>query len=89
MRQVPLDDDLRAKLGDLEDEIALIDADGRVLAYVMRPDEREMMYDMAAALLDDAEPVDALREYKAGRFKTSAEVFARLKSLELSKKQKV
>lgn len=87
MRKITLDDDLRAKLGDLSDEIALCDADGNVLACVVPPDHREMMYDLATALFHDAEPVDGLRAYKDGRCKTTAEVLARLKSLERREKQ--
>ena len=87
MRKLTLDDDLKARLGDLNDEIALCDADGNVVACVVPPGHREMLYVMAAALFDDAEPVDGLQEYKAGRFKTTAEVLARLKSLEPQERQ--
>jgi predicted transcriptional regulator len=87
MRKITLDDDLLAKLGDLADEIALCDVAGNVVACVVPPGHREMLYDMAAALFADAKPVDGLREYKEGRFKTTAEVLARLKSLERRERQ--
>jgi predicted transcriptional regulator len=82
MRTITLDDDLRAKLGDLTDEIALCDATGNVVACVVPPGHRDMLYRLAAARFEDAEPVDGLREYKAGRCKTTAEVLTHLHSLE-------
>jgi thymidine kinase len=88
MRTITFDDDLRSKLGDLSGEIALRDADGRVIAYVMAPQYREMMYDMAAALFNDAEPVDSMKAYREGRCVTTAEVLARLRRLEQPEKQR-
>jgi predicted transcriptional regulator len=88
MRKITLNDDLKAKLGDLNDEIALCDAAGNVVACVVPPGHREVLHDMAAALFDDAEPVDGLRQYKAGRFKTTAEVLAHLRSLETREEQR-
>jgi hypothetical protein len=82
MRQITLDDDLRAKLGDLSDEIALCDADGRVVAYVMAPQYREAMYDMAANLVSDEELRAASREYAEKGGLTTAQVLAHLQSLD-------
>jgi hypothetical protein len=79
MRKITLDDDLRAKLGDLNDEIALCDAAGNVVACVVPPGHREMLYDLAAALFDDEELERAERE-EGG--KTTAEVLAHLRSLD-------
>jgi hypothetical protein len=88
MRKITLDADLAAKLGDLTGEIALCDAAGNVVACVVPPGHREMLYDMAAALFDDADPVDAVGEYKAGRCKTTAEVLAHLRELEAREAQR-
>jgi hypothetical protein len=88
MRQLPLPDALKGHVGGLLNEIALTDADGRVAAYVISPDQREMMYDLAAALFDDEPPVDGLKAYKEGRCKSTAEVLARLKGLARPEKQR-
>ena len=87
MWTIALDDDLKAKLGDLTDEIALCDSTGTVIACVVPSGHREMLYDLIAGLFADAEPVDGLREYKEGRCKTTAEVLARLKNLERRERQ--
>jgi hypothetical protein len=79
---LPLPDALKDHVADLLGEIALTDADGRVVAYVISPDQREMMYRLAAELMGDPESVDGLKAYKEGRGKTTAEVLARLRSLD-------
>jgi hypothetical protein len=81
MRQLPLPDALKDHVSDLLDELALTDADGRIVAFVISPDQREMMYRLAFDLFADEPPVDALKAYKEGRYKTTAEVLARLRSL--------
>jgi|SRR5689334_9429357 hypothetical protein len=81
MRQLPLPDALKDHVADLLDEIALTDADGRVVAFVISPDQREMMYRLAFDLFPEEPTVDALKAYKEGRCKTTAEVLARLHSL--------
>ncbi len=86
MRQLPLPDALKDHVADLLDEIALTDADGRIVAFVISPDQREMMYRLAADLFADEPPVDTLKEYKEGRCKTTAEVLARLRSLDAPEK---
>ena len=83
MREVPLDDDLRAKLGDdLSDEIALRDKNGQVVAYVVSPDHREMLYRLAANLIDDHKIEAARQEYRERGGKTTAEVLAGLAELD-------
>jgi hypothetical protein len=52
MRQLPLPDALKDHVADLVTEIALTDADGKVVAYLFSPDQREMFYDMGAELTD-------------------------------------
>ena len=47
MRKITLDADLAAKLGDLTGEIALCDAAGNVVACVVPPGHREMLYRLA------------------------------------------
>jgi hypothetical protein len=79
MRTITLDADLTAKLGDLKDEIALVDTAGNIVACVVPPGHREMLYDMASALFDDEELNRAERE-EGG--KTTAEVLAHLRSLD-------
>jgi len=54
MRQLPLPDALKEHVADFRQEIALIDAEGHVVAYLFAPDQREAFYDMAAALTDAA-----------------------------------
>ncbi len=82
MRKITLDDDLKTKLGDLNDEIALCDAAGKIVACVVPPGHREMLYRMAADLFDDEEAEQARREYREGGGKTTAEVLAHLAELE-------
>jgi hypothetical protein len=79
MRQITLGDDLRAKLGDLSGEIALCDATGTVVAYIMLLGHREMLYRLAADLFDDEELARAERE-EGGM--TTAQVLEHLKSLD-------
>ena len=86
MRTVQLDDLMRAKLGDLEDEIALVDANGQIVACVVPPGHREMLYRLAANLFAGDEPVDGLQAYREGRCRTTAEVLARLSALAASEK---
>ena len=82
MRKITLDHDLRAKLGDLSGEVALCDADGNIVAFIMPPGHRDMMYRMAANLFDDEELEAARREYAEHGGKTTAEVLAHLAELE-------
>jgi len=86
MRKITLDDDLRAKLGDLSGEVAVCDAAGNVVAYLVPPDQREMMYDMAAALVSDEELAAASREYAEKGGLTTADVLAHLKGLDRPEK---
>jgi hypothetical protein len=79
MRKVSIDDDLKAKLGDLADEIALCDANGDVVACVMPPGHREMLYRLAADLFSDEELEQAEQE-EGGM--TTAQILAHLESLD-------
>jgi hypothetical protein len=54
MRQLPLPETLKEHIANFRQEIALTDAEGRVVAYLFAPDQREAFYDMAAALSDVA-----------------------------------
>jgi hypothetical protein len=78
MRKITLDDDLKAKLGDLADEIALCDAAGNVVACVVPPGHREMLYSLAGDLFSDEE-LERAEQEDGGM--TTAEVLAHLETL--------
>jgi len=80
MRQLPLPDVLKEHVANLRQEIALTDADGRVVAYLFAPDQREAFYDMAAELADSADPAEARRQIAASPFGSTANVLAEMRS---------
>jgi hypothetical protein len=80
MRQLPLPDALKDHVADLATEIALTDAEGRVVAYLFSPDQREMFYDMGAALADAADPAEARRIIAASPYRTTEAVLAEMRS---------
>ncbi len=84
MRKITLDDDLRAKLGDMSEEVALCDAAGNVVAYIMTPGHREALYSLASDLFTDEELERAERE-EGGM--TTAQVLEHLKSLDATAEQ--
>src|SRR4051794_28874169 len=78
MRQLPLPDALKGHVTDLVTEVALTDADGKVVAYLISPDQREMFYDMAFALADAADAQGAKAKLSAEQ---TAEILAEMRSL--------
>jgi hypothetical protein len=77
---LPLPEALKTHVTDLLGEIALTDAEGRVVAYIISPDQREMMHRLAFDHFANEPPVDTLKAYKDGRCKTLQEVFAELRA---------
>lgn len=80
MRQLPLPDSLKEHVSDLRQEIALTDANGRVVAYLFAPDQREAFYDMAAELLDREFPAEARRTIAASPYGTTQNVLAEMRA---------
>jgi hypothetical protein len=80
MRQLPLPDALKDHVADLVAEIALTDADGKVVAYLFSPDQREAFYDLAAALADRGDPAEARRKIAASPYGTTANVLAEMRA---------
>src|SRR5947209_3618774 len=80
MRQLPLPDALKEHVANLRQEIALTDAEGRVVAYLFAPDQREGFYDMAAMIADAADPAEARRRIAASAFGSTEYVLAELRS---------
>ena len=80
MRQLPLPDALKQHIADLRQEIALTDADGRVVAYLFAPDQREAFYDMGAMIADAADPAEARRMIAASPYRTTEAVLAEMRS---------
>lgn len=81
MRDITLDKDSLMKLGDLSAEVALRDANGKLVAYVVPPGHREMLYRLAANLFTDDEIEGARQEYLERGGKSLAEVLAHLEAL--------
>ena len=79
MRNIRLDDDLKTKLGELDGEINLCDAAGTVVACVVPPGHREMLYRLAADLFSDEE-LERAEQEDGGM--TTAEVLAHLETLD-------
>src|SRR4051812_41979218 len=82
MRDVRIESDLKTKLGNLADEIALKDEHGEVVAYVVPPGHRKLLYDLVARLFDDGENPDVAEQLRAGRFKTAEQVLAMLRGMD-------
>jgi hypothetical protein len=80
MRKLPLPAALYEHVADLTDEVALTDAEGRVVAYLFSPDQREMFYDMGAAITDAADPAAARRKVAASPYRTTAAVLAEMRA---------
>ena len=68
MRQLPLPDALKEHVANLRQEIALTDAEGRVVAYLFAPDQREAFYDMGFMIADSFDPAEARRMIDAGEY---------------------
>jgi hypothetical protein len=78
MQKLLLPDALREHIAELRQEIALTDPDGRVVAYLFAPDQREAFYDMAAELTDAA--AEHARKNRLSPERT-AEVLSELRAL--------
>jgi hypothetical protein len=81
MRQLPLPDGLKEHVTNLRQEIALTDADGRVVAYLFSPDQREAFYDMGFMIADSIDPAEARRMIAASPYGTTEAVLAEMKRL--------
>jgi hypothetical protein len=78
MRKLPLPDALKDYIGGLTGEIALTDADGRVVAYLFAPNQREAFYDMAFELADAT--IEDVRKHRLSPERT-AEVLSEMRAL--------
>jgi hypothetical protein len=83
MSKIILDEDLRAKLSNLDADLELCDASGRTLGhFVPAPVYRELLYAWAKAQFTDEEELKTAREEvrAEGGLRTS-EILAHLESL--------
>ena len=81
MRQLPLPDALKEHVANLRQEIALTDAEGRVVAYLFAPDQREAFYDMGFMIADSFDPAEARRMIAASPYRTTEAVLAEMRRL--------
>src|SRR5258708_5029300 len=79
MTQVPLPDELKVHVTGPFDEVALTDADGRVVAYVVSPERRQQM-PAAPDPFSDEELAAAREEYRTRGGTTLSEVYAELRA---------
>jgi hypothetical protein len=91
MIHMPIPDSLKDVVDDMT-EIALTDASGQVVAVVVPPGHREMLYDMVNALFENDPGVklsseEVRRAIREGRVATTAEVLDGLKKLDAPEKQ--
>jgi|HubBroStandDraft_6_1064221.scaffolds.fasta_scaffold2517896_2 hypothetical protein len=83
MGKVILDDELKAKLGEVKGEVELCDAEGRTVAYVLDPEwHRTMLYAWAKAQFSAEVAEGARQDYRKNGGMTTAQVLEYLKSLD-------
>jgi hypothetical protein len=81
MRQLPLPDVLKEHVADLGQEIALTDVNGRVVAYLFSPDQREAFYDMGFMIADSFDPAEARRIVASSPYRTTEAVLAEMRRI--------
>jgi hypothetical protein len=91
MLYLPIPDSLKDVVDDMT-EIALTDASGKVVAVVVPPGHREMLYDMVNAMFEGDPGVtlsseEVRRAIREGRVSTTAEVLDAIKKLDAPEKQ--
>lgn len=83
MNSILLDADLKAKLGDLQKQVDVVDVDGTpVGCFLPQPTYLRLLYDLARLEVSDEELQEAREDYRKNGGFTTAEILEYLASLD-------